>query len=122
MTETHVAWQTNRNAPHTPSPLLIGDELYFVSDRGVARCVDARTGDLHWEKRLGGNYSASPVFADGRIYLLSEQGDAIILAPGTKYEELGRNAMEARTLASYAVGGPALFLRTAERLYRIETK
>ena len=122
VTETHVEWQTNRNAPHTPSPLLVGEALYFVSDRGVARCVDAKTGELHWEKRLGGNYSASPVYADGRIYLLSEQGEAIVLAPGIEYHELARNAMDARTLASYAVDGSALFLRTDTQLYRIEAK
>ncbi len=67
VTESHVAWVVKRGAPYTPSPLLVGDELYVVSDLGIATCLDAVTGRVHWQTRLGGNYSASPVYADGRI-------------------------------------------------------
>ena len=75
VTKTHIAWTLRRSAPLTPSPLLVGDELYIVNDGGIASCLDATTGALHWQQRLGGNFSASPVFADGRIYFLSEEGD-----------------------------------------------
>ena len=67
VTRTHVAWTLTRGAPYTPSPILVGDELYYVSDTGVLSCVDAKTGQMIWQQRIGGNYSASPVFADGRI-------------------------------------------------------
>jgi outer membrane protein assembly factor BamB len=66
VTRTHVAWALKRAAPLTPSPLLVGDELYIVNDAGIASCLDAKTGHVYWQQRLGGAYSASPVFADGR--------------------------------------------------------
>ena len=89
VTRTHIAWTLRRGAPLTPSPLLVGDELYLVSDAGIATCVDAKTGAVIWQQRLGGTYSASPVFADGRIYFLSEQGVATIVAPGREFRRLG---------------------------------
>lgn len=120
VTNTHVAWSTDRGAPHTPSALVVGDELYIVSDRGVATCLDAKTGKVHWSQRLGGNYSASPVFADGKIYFQSEQGDTTVIAPGKAYKKLAKNSLGERTLASYAIADGAIFLRTAARLYRIQ--
>jgi outer membrane protein assembly factor BamB len=122
VTDTHVAWKRSRSIPHTPSPLLVGEELYVVSDRGIATCLDAKTGNVHWEKRLGGNYSASPVLADGKLYLLSEDGEAIVLTPGRQYAEIARNRLKARTLASYGVADGSLFLRTDERLYRLTSE
>jgi outer membrane protein assembly factor BamB len=122
VTGTHVAWQTNKNAPHTPSPLLVGDEVYTVSDRGIATCYDARTGEVHWSERLNATFSASPVCADGKVYVQGEDGEGIVLKAGKKFEELARTKMGERTLASYAVADGALFLRTAEHLYRIEGK
>src|SRR5262249_52278948 len=68
VTETHVAWRMTKNAPHTPSPLLVGDELYVVSDGGWASCLGAKTGEVHWAQRLGGSFSASPLVADGKVY------------------------------------------------------
>lgn len=122
VTETHVAWRTNKNAPHTPSPLLVGDELYTVSDRGIATCFDAKTGDVHWSERLNAPFSASPLFVDGKIYLQSEDGDGIVLKAGKKFEELARSKMGERSLASYAIADGAIFLRTADNLYRIQAK
>jgi outer membrane protein assembly factor BamB len=73
-TATHVRWSHTRGAPMTPSPVVLGDEIYFVSDSGIATCLDARTGRAHWTERLGGTFSASPVAAEGRIYFTSEDG------------------------------------------------
>jgi outer membrane protein assembly factor BamB len=120
VTKTHVAWRARRGIPHTPSMLIEGDELYSISDRGVAKCVDARTGDIHWQKRIGGNFSASPFLADGKIYFQSEEGDTTVIQTGKRYEELAKNTLGARTLASYAVTDSALLIRTATHLYRIE--
>lgn len=120
VTETHVAWKTNKAAPHTPSPLLVGDQLYVISDSGIATCFQATTGEQVWQKRIGGNFSASPLFADGKIYLQSEQGDGIVLKPGSEYTELAKNELEPRTFASYAVADGALLIRTETQLYRIQ--
>lgn len=119
VTKTHIAWTVRRGAPLTPSPLLVGDELYFVSDIGVASCVDAKTGAAHWQVRLGGNYSASPVFADGRIYFQSEEGVTTVIAPGKQFRRLSTNALDGSMLASMAVSGGSIFIRTDHHLYRI---
>jgi outer membrane protein assembly factor BamB len=122
VTDTHVVWTIRKAAPHTPSLLLVGDELYIVSDKGVATCVDARTGRERWQERIGGNYSASPVFADGKIYIQSEDGLAIVLQPATTFTKLADAGFKERTLASYAIGDNALFIRTEKRLYRVQQK
>lgn len=120
VTETHIEWTIRRNVPHNPSPLLVGDELYFISDNGIATCADARSGQERWQQRIGGNYAASPIFADGRIYFLSEEGLTTVIAPSREFKKLASNQVQGRTLASLAVSDGAIFLRTATHLYRIE--
>jgi outer membrane protein assembly factor BamB len=122
VTRTHIAWTVSRGAPLTPSPLLVGDELYIVSDGGIASCLDAKTGALHWQMRLGGTYSASPVFADGRIYLLGEHGGAMAIAPGKQFRRLGMSTLDGAMLASMAVANGSFFIRTDTHLYRIATR
>jgi outer membrane protein assembly factor BamB len=120
VTKTHVTWTIRKGAPLTPSPLLVGDELYLISDSGIASCLDAKTGKVHWQERIEGNYSASPVYADGRIYCQNETGTGTVLRTGKKFEVLARkNRLEARTLASYAVADDSIFIRTDHDLYRI---
>jgi outer membrane protein assembly factor BamB len=122
VTTSHVAWTLRKGAPSTPSPSLVGDELYLVSDSGIASCVDARTGRAHWQERIGGNYSASPLYADGKIYCQSEEGTAVVLKAGKRFEVLARNSIGERTLASYAVSDGAFFIRTENHLYRIQER
>ena len=122
VTESHLAWNMKKAAPLNPSPLAIGDELYLVSDNGIATCLDAVTGEQHWQERLGGNFSASPTFADGRIYLLDEDATTTVIAPGKTFESLAVNKLEGRTLATPAMVDGAIFLRTDTHLYRIEKK
>ena len=119
VTKTHVAWALKRGAPLTPSPIVVGDELYVVTDGGIATCLDARSGTIIWQQRLGGTYSASPVFADGRIYFLAEQGVTTVIAPGREFRRLAANTLDGGLLASMAVSGGALFLRTDSHLYRL---
>ncbi len=119
VTRSHVAWTMTRGAPYTPSPLIVGEEIYVVSDLGIASCLDRTTGALHWMQRLGGNYSASPLFADGRITFLSEEGAATTIAPGREFKVLARNTLEGATLASIAVSGGSFFIRSDTHLYRI---
>jgi outer membrane protein assembly factor BamB len=119
VTKTHIAWTLRRGAPLTPSPLLVGDELYVVSDGGIASCLDAVTGEARWIQRLGGGYSASPIFADGRIYFLSEEGVATIVAPGRDFKVLAINRLNGDALGSMAVAAGSIFIRTDSFLYRI---
>src|SRR5262249_55276943 len=102
---------------NTPSLLLVGDELYMISDAGIASCLDAKTGKIHWQERVGGNYSASPVYGDRRVYLQSEEGVGAVLEAGKEFVKLASNPLHARTLASYAIADGAIFIRTAEELY-----
>jgi outer membrane protein assembly factor BamB len=121
VTDSHVAWTVKKGTPHTPSLLLVGEELYMVTDKtGILTCVDARTGDERWNRRIGGNYSASPLFADGKIYVQSEEGPALVIKPGRTFAKIADAGFEERTLASYAVGDNALFIRTAQHLYRVQ--
>jgi outer membrane protein assembly factor BamB len=121
VTNTHIAWRLKRDAPLNPSPLLVGEELYIVSDKGTASCLSARTGDVHWSERLGGAYSASPLFADGKIFFLSEEGRGIVVKAGKQFEELARNDLRERALASFAAADGALYIRTEKNLYRVQT-
>ncbi len=119
VTKTHVAWTLRRGAPLTPSPLLVGDELYVVNDAGIGTCLDAKTGLIHWQMRLGGTYSASPVFADDRIYFLAENGGAMAITPGKEFRRVGTSTLDGAMLASMAVSNGSLFIRTDSHLYRI---
>ncbi|MBY0231160.1 MAG: PQQ-binding-like beta-propeller repeat protein [Gemmataceae bacterium] len=120
VTETHLKWTLKRNAPHTPSMLAVGDDVCMVSDSGAASCVEAKTGEVRWTKRLPGKgYSASPILADGKIYFLSEDGVCTVVKPGGEYKEVARNELKEPTLASPAAIDGALFLRTKKSLYRI---
>jgi outer membrane protein assembly factor BamB len=119
VTKTHVAWSLKRGAPLTPSPILIGDELYIVNDGGIASCIDAKTGTVIWQSRLGGTYSASPIHADGRLYFSAEQGVTTVIAPGREARKLATNALDGGHLASIAVADRAFFVRTDSALYRI---
>jgi outer membrane protein assembly factor BamB len=119
VTKTHIAWTLKRGAPLTPSPLLVGDELFVVNDGGIASCLDAKTGAAHWVQRLGGAFSASPVFADGRIYFLSEEGASTVLAPGREFRKLAASTLDGAILASMAVSERSIFIRTNTHLYRI---
>jgi outer membrane protein assembly factor BamB len=121
VTDSHVEWTLDRSVPLTPSPLLVGDELFLVSDQGIATCLDAKTGTEHWRERLGGKFSASPVYAAGRIYFLNEEGGATVIAAEPSFQQLATNQLDGRTLASIAISGSAIYLRTDTHLYRIES-
>ena len=121
VTETHMAWKLARGAPLNPSPLLIGEELYVVADTGIVTCLNAKSGEQHWQQRVGGNFSASLLHADGRIYMLDENGKTYVFAPTKdEYRELAVNEVPGRSLASIAAADGALFLRTDKAVYRLQ--
>jgi outer membrane protein assembly factor BamB len=119
VTESHIVWTLDRGVPLTPSPLLVGEALYLINDNGIASCVDARTGKEYWRERLGGNYSASPIYTDGRIYFLSEEGKSTVVAAGKRFKKLAANQLNGVTYASMAVSNGSLFIRSQTHLYCI---
>lgn len=121
VTRTHVAWSLSRGAPLTPSPLLVGDELYVVNDGGIASSIDARTGAVHWQHRLGAGVSASPVFADGHVYFLDEEGRTTVITPAPIFQQVAINILDEPALASMAVASQSFFIRTSGHLYRVST-
>ena len=118
-TESSVAWTLNKAVPHSASMLVLGDELYFVSDAGIASCADAKTGEVHWSERLAGGFSASPFAAEGRVYFQNETGTTFVLKAGKKFEQLAKNDIGEPTLASCAVADGTLFLRSEKYLRKI---
>jgi outer membrane protein assembly factor BamB len=122
ITDTHVAWKMKRGVSNKPSILLIDDLIYMIGDTGIASCVEAKTGELIWQKRLTGEYSASPVYADGKIWLFSEDGKTSVIQPGRTFALLAENQLNDGFLASPAVADNAFYLRTRTHLYRIQNK
>jgi outer membrane protein assembly factor BamB len=120
VTATHVAWKVPKGVPTRPSFLILGDLLFMVSDQGIATCVDARRGDVIWQERVSGAFSASPLYADGRIYLFREDGATPVIAPSRQFQLLATNKLDGGFMASPAVAGKSLVLRTKTHLYRIE--
>ncbi len=119
VTATNVAWSQNKGAPHTASAVVVGDEVYFVADSGIATCADAATGTVHWSERLGGDFSASPTSAEGRVYFQNETGVTTVVKAGKTFELLAKNELGERTLASYAVEDGALYIRSDMHLWKI---
>lgn len=120
VTDTHVEWKHSRVVPKRPSVLLVGDLLFMVDDGGIAGCLEAKTGEEIWRERIGGNFSASPLLAGGKIYLFDEEGKSTVIEASKEFKVVATNELEAGCMASPAVSGNALFVRTKTHLYRLE--
>ena len=121
VTASHVLWKCIRGAPLKPSPLVVGHELYLVGDNGIAKCLDAATGDEIWRARVGSAFSASPVDAAGRIYFFGEGGRSVIIRAGRSFKIIGDNYLESGgCMATPAFSGKAIFLRSKTHLYRVQ--
>ena len=118
--EPTQVWRYAKGAPTMSSPLLVGGELYFVSDTGgMFTCLDARTGAEVYRERLGGNHCSSPLLAEGRIYLGDRDGVTSVIEPGRRFRVLARNTLDGKIMASPAAVGDSLYLRTDKALYRL---
>jgi outer membrane protein assembly factor BamB len=122
ITDSHVAWKVKRGVPNKPSILLVDDLIYMIGDSGIASCIDAKSGAQVWQQRIGGEYSASPVYADGRLWFFSEDGKTTVLKPARVFEQVAENRLDEGFLASPAIAGKVFYLRTRTHLYRIEEK
>ena len=120
VTDSHVKWTLKKGIPSKSSQVLVGDLMYMVHDAGVATCIDAVTGETLYQKRLQGKYSSSLLYAGGHIYMFNHEGQATVLKHGRELEVVAENALDDGCLASPAVSGNALFVRTKTHLYRIE--
>ena len=120
--EPEIVWRQAKGAPTMSSPLVVGEELYVVSDKGIMTCLDTQSGTVHWTSRLGGNFSSSPLFADGRIYVGNRDGATFVIKPGKDYELLATNQLDGRIFATPAAVDRALYLRSDTALYKLEKR
>ncbi len=120
VTDTHVRWQVKKGIPAKPSPLLLNDLIYVIDDNGVASCFEIETGNEIWKQRIGGKYSASPVFVGGLILFGSQEGKVTFIEPGREFRIVAENEIDGQIMASPVIVSNALILRTDSALYRIE--
>lgn len=117
VTQSHVAWKLPSAIGFMASPLLLGRELYLVSDESFVTCVDASSGEVVGKVRAGGNYAASPVYAEGRIYCFSREGRTVVFRAGRELTVLAENQLDGPVFASPAIVHSAIYLRTDTHLY-----
>ncbi len=122
LTKTNIDWTCGKNVPSRSSPILVDDLLYFTNEGGMLSCIDAGSGDPVWQQRLGGSFWASPICADGRLYFFDDDGTTTVAEPGRTWKKLASNKLDDGCMATPAVAGKALFIRTKTHLYRIEKK
>jgi len=120
VTDSHVVWRAKRAVPNKPSLILKDDLLFMVDDGGIASCLEAATGKEIWQERLGGSYSASPVCSENRIYFCSEDGKTPVIEASREFKLLAENKVDGGFMASPAIAGNALYLRTKTHLYCIQ--
>jgi len=114
--ESNLAWEQRKGLPRIPSYLFLKPHLYTITEGGVAMCLEAGTGQIVWQERVGGNFSASPVGAEGRIYFLADDGLTTVIEAGPEFRVLARNPLGEKAQASMAVSGGRLYIRTAGHL------
>jgi len=117
-----VAWKADNGSPYTPTPVVYDGILYILRDNGVVSAHDVRTGERIYQQRLAagaGGFSASPVAADGKVYFTSEDGDIFVVRAGRTFELLARNTMKQVCMATPAISGDMLIVRTRSMLYGI---
>ena len=131
--DTHIEWRFDKSFPKYSSPILVDDLLYYAMDDSFVVCVEAKTGETVWKGRVGGKYRACPLYADGKLYFFSLEGQTTVIEPGREFKILATNSLATDAplddprrgpgfMASPAVVGDAMFLRTRYHLYRIEVE
>lgn len=116
-TRADVMWKDDQGTPDSPTPVVWGELLFFVTDNGIARCLDANTGQLKWKERLKGDYRASPLAAEGRIYFLNMKGQTTVVSATSRFDRLTENRVDDETLASLIVSDGKIYLRGKKKLY-----
>jgi outer membrane protein assembly factor BamB len=119
VTKTHIAWRVKKNVPNVPSPIVVGNNLIMISDRGVATCLDAKNGGLKWSEQLNANFSASPLAKGNIVYAFADDGKTVLFEAGDTFKELGRNELSGHIQATPAAVGDHLFIRTKQELVKV---
>jgi outer membrane protein assembly factor BamB len=119
---TNVAWRITQQVPVLSSPTVGDDDIYWVSDEGMGSCADARTGEICWQKRVGGRTFASPLYAEGRVYFFAQDGKATVVRAGRQFEKLAENQLQGAVVATPAIVDGAIYVRTDAHLYRIQNQ
>ena len=122
VTGSHIVWKEGRSVPSRTCPLLTGGRLYMVNEQGIASCLDADSGRTVWHERLGGGFCASPVFAGGHLFFANLDGSTYVVEPGSTFKLSGINKLDDGCMASPAIAGDSLLLRTKTHLYCIRGK
>jgi hypothetical protein len=117
--ETNLAWEQKKGTPKVPSMIYVKPYLFTIQDTGIATCIKADNGEVIWQERVGGGFSASPVSAEGRIYLLDNKGETTVIEAGPKFKVLAKNPLDGQVQSSIAISGGRLYLRTDKNLYCI---
>ena len=120
VTESHVEWKTKKGATRYSSPILVGDLLFTAADKDVLSCLDPKTGEEIWQKRVGGTFTSSPIYAGGNLYFCNEEDSTFVVKPGAEFAVIATNKLADGCLASPAVAGNSLILRTKSAVYRVE--
>lgn len=120
--EKNLAWEQRKGMPKVPSMLYVKPHLFTITDGGIATCLKAATGDIVWQERVGGNFSASPVAAEGRIYFVSDIGETTVIEAGPGFKVLARNPLDEKVQASPAISQGKIFIRTEKNLFCIGGK
>lgn len=119
VTKSHIVWESKDDVPMVPSMLYAAPHLYVITESGVLTCRIAATGQVLWRQRLAGKFSASPVWADGKVYFLSEKGTTTVIEEGSQFKLVAENELGEKCCASPAISGGNLFIRTEKALYCI---
>ncbi|MBI2948634.1 MAG: PQQ-binding-like beta-propeller repeat protein [Verrucomicrobia bacterium] len=117
--ETNLAWEQRKAVPKIPSYLYLKPHLFTITEGGIVMCLNEATGEIIWQERISGNFSASPVAVEGRIYCLSDEGETTIIEAGPQFKVLAKNPLNEKVQASMAISGKRLFIRTETNLYCI---
>ena len=115
-----IVWSSGKSVAKRSSPIIVGDLLFMVTDDGIVTCSDVQTGETHWKERLGGEYAASPVFGNGKLYFSSMNGEVTVIAPDREYKVLATNRFADGFMATPAIADKSLILRSKSAVYRVE--
>jgi outer membrane protein assembly factor BamB len=118
-TNEFIAWSASKGSPYTPTPIIYEDLFYTCADNGVFTAYNAKTGEQVYQQRLPSSFSASPVAADGKLFLASEDGDVFVVKAGPTFEILATNPMGKALMATPAISDRMLILRTEDKVYAV---
>jgi outer membrane protein assembly factor BamB len=114
-----IAWSSTSGSPYTPTPIVYGDLFYVLADNGVLSAYEATTGVRIYQRRLPSSFSASPIAADGKLYLASEDGDVFVVKAGREFELLAKNVMGQALMATPAITQGMLIVRGENTIWGV---